>query len=237
MAVENERNKEMIWVRPASAQSEATGNREIGASTPAAFKSDPKSGIVWQSTWANFASDFLMYDAFYNTFEKNDLRTNVILTSFINTSNVLVTLLGKNSSQVWKYVPDPNANGQDHGNDMPVIRYADILLMRAEALNEISGPTQEALSLINQVRSRAGIQNLLIANFPTKESFRSQILKERGHEFFYEELRRRDLIRHGKLIEFARNRGVTNAEDFRQLYPIPLAAVNSNPLLKQNPGY
>lgn len=60
---------------------------------------------------------------------------------------------------------------------------------------------------------------------------------ERGHEFFYEGLRRRDLIRHGKFIEFARNRGVTGAQDFRQLFPIPIAAMNSNPLLKQNPGY
>jgi len=237
MGVENEGNKEMIWVRTANAQSPTTGNRSIGVSTPAAFKSDPKSGIVWQTNWANFASDYLMYDAFYNTFEPNDLRTKVILTSFINTSNATVTLLGKNSSQVWKYVPDPNANGQDHGNDECVIRYADILLSRAEALNELSGPTQEAISLINQVRTRAGLPNLSLANFPSKDGLRSIILSERGHEFFYEELRRRDLIRQGKLIEFARNRGVTNAQDFRQLYPLPLAAMNSNPLLIQNPGY
>jgi hypothetical protein len=87
------------------------------------------------------------------------------------------------------------------------------------------------------VRKRAGIPDLLLVNFPTKESLRSMILTERGHEFFYEELRRRDLIRHGKLIEFARNRGITTAADFRQVFPIPLTAMNSNPLLKQNPGY
>ncbi len=237
MAVENKKNKEMIWVRPGNAQSVNTGNNFIAASTPAAFKSDPKSGIVWQANWANFASDYLMYDAFYNTFEPNDKRTQVILTSFVNTSNVTVPLLGKNSSMVWKYVPDPNANGQEHGNDVSVMRYADILLSRAEALNEISGPTSEAISLINMVRTRAGIPDLLVTNFPTKESLRSAILLERGHEFFYEELRRRDLIRHGKFIEFARNRGVTNAQDFRQLFPIPISAINSNPLLKQNPGY
>jgi len=237
MAMENKRNKEMIWVRPGNAQSANTGNNSLAASTPAAFKSDPKSGIVWQTNWANFASDYLMYDAFYNSFEKNDVRTNVILTSFINTSNATVTLLGKNSSMVWKYVPDPLANGQEHGNDVSVIRFADILLSRAEALNELSGPTQEAITLINQVRNRAGIPNFSMANFLTKEGLRSQILTERGHEFFYEELRRRDLIRHGKFIEFAKNRGVTNAADFRQLFPIPLTAINSNPLLIQNPGY
>lgn len=237
LAVENERNKELIWVRPANAQSGNTGNNFLAASTPAAFKSDPKSGIVWQTNWANFASDYLMYDAFYNTFEPNDKRTQVILTSFVNTSNVTVPLLGKNSSMVWKYVPDPNANGQEHGNDVAEMRYADILLSRAEALNEISGPTAEAIALINLVRSRAGIDNLQLANFTSKEALRSAILMERGHEFFYEGLRRRDLIRHGKFIEFAKNRGITNAEEFRQLYPIPIAAMNSNPLLTQNPGY
>jgi hypothetical protein len=143
-AIENDGNKEMIWVRPANASSTATGNRSINVSTPASFKKDPKSGIAWQTNWSNAASDYLMYDAFYNSFEKNDLRTDVILTSFINTSGDTVALLGKNSSQVWKYVPDPNANGYENGNDKPVIRYADILLSRAEALNELSGPTQEA---------------------------------------------------------------------------------------------
>jgi len=237
MAVENEQNKEMIWVRPANSQREATGNRQIGVSTPAGFKSDPKSGIVWQSNWANFASDFLMYDAFYNSFEGNDKRTNVILTSYVNNKDKTIKLLGTNSSQIWKYVPDPNANGQDHGNDMPVIRYADILLSRAEAINEITGPTPETLSLINLVRKRAGIPDILISDFSTKESLRAQILTERGHEFFYEGLRRRDLLRQDKYIEFAIDRGVTNATGFRKLYPIPLSAMNSNPLLEQNPGY
>lgn len=150
-------------------------NNFVAASTPANFKSDPKSGIVWQTNWANFASDYLMYDAFYNTFEPNDKRTQVILTSFINTSNVTVSLLGKNSSMVWKYVPDPNANGQEHGNDVSEMRYADILLSRAEALNEIAGPAAEAISLINEVRTRAGTPNLQLANFPSKESLRSTI--------------------------------------------------------------
>ncbi len=138
---------------------------------------------------------------------------------------------------VWKYVPDPNANGQEHGNDVSEMRYADILLSRAEALNEISGPTQEAIGLINQVRTRAGIPDLQLADFPSKENLRAAILLERGHEFFYEGLRRRDLIRHDKFIEFAKNRGVANAQDFRKLYPIPIAAINANPLLTQNPGY
>ncbi|MBS1663236.1 MAG: RagB/SusD family nutrient uptake outer membrane protein [Bacteroidetes bacterium] len=235
--VASERNKEMIWVRPANAQSAATGNRRIAVSTPADFKMDPKSGITWQTNWANYASDYLMYDAYYNTFEPGDVRTNLIMTSFINNAGNTVQLYGSNRSMVWKYRPDPNANGQDHGNDLAVIRYADILLSKAEALNELNGPSQSAIDLINLVRRRAGISDLQLANFTSAGSLRAAILTERGHEFFNEELRRRDLIRHGKLIDLAKARGVTNAATFRELYPIPLGAMNSNSLLKQNPGY
>lgn len=235
--VENEENKEMIWVRVANAQRPATGNRRIAVSTPANFRQEPKSGILWQSNWANFASDYLMRDAFYDSFEENDIRTGLIMTAFINNAGNTVQLYGTNSSQVWKYRPDPNANGQDHGNDLAVIRYADILLSKAEAMNELNGPTQDAIDLINAVRNRAGLNDLVLGNFSTKEQLRNQVLLERGHEFFDEELRRRDLIRHGKLIEFAINRGVSNAREFHQLYPLPLSAMNANPLLVQNPGY
>jgi len=235
--VANEHNREMIWVRPANAQSGATGNRRIAVSTPANFKKDPKSGIEWQSNWANYASDYLMYDAFYDTFEAGDIRTKLILTSYIDNSGATIPLYGTNSSMVWKYRPDPNANGQDHGNDIAVIRYADILLSKAEALNELNGPSQEAIDLINLVRQRAGIDGLKLVDFTGTESLRDAILTERGHEFFDEELRRRDLIRQGKLISSAQARGVTGAVAYRELYPIPLEAMNANPLLEQNPGY
>src|SRR5690606_39797988 len=101
----------------------------------------------------------------------------------------------------------PNAISQNNGNDIPVVRYADILLSRAEALNELSGPNQESIDLINQVRTRAGIDNLQLASFSTKEQLRDHILAERGWEFFTEGKRREDLIRMGKFISGALSRG------------------------------
>lgn len=59
---------------------------------------------------------------------------------------------------------------------------------------------------------------------------------KRAWEFFTEELRRQDLIRHGKFIEFAKNRG-KNASDKHVLFPIPQGEIDRNLNLQQNPGY
>ena len=136
----------------------------------------------------------------------------------------------------FKYWPDPNAVGEAMGNDIVYIRYADILLSRAEALNELSGPTQEAIDLINAVRQRANAATLTLASYPTKEGLRDFLLAERGREFYSEGLRREDLIRHGKFISSARSRGYS-AKDHQVLYPIPLQQIDANPNLEQNDGY
>ena len=122
------------------------------------------------------------------------------------------------------------------GNDFPVVRYADILLSHAEALNELNGPTQEAVDLINQVRAKAGVPLLVLSDFAAKETLRDHILKERGWEFFSEELRRQDLVRHGKFIEYGKSRGKV-AFDYQVLYPIPQSEIDRNSNLEQNDGY
>ena len=109
-------------------------------------------------------------------------------------------------------------------------------MLRAEALNEINGPNAECISLINQVRIRAGVDEINADDF-TKESLRDFILEERGREFYYEALRRSDLIRHGKLIERALDRGIANVADYHNRYPIPQAEMDANPNMEQNPGY
>src|SRR5690606_40475515 len=75
--------------------------------------------------------------------------------------------------------------GNHSGNDVPVIRYADILLSRAEALNELNGPTQEALDLINEVRNRAGLADLTLADASGKEVLRDQIGRASFRERLY----------------------------------------------------
>ncbi len=229
-------NKAFIWVSQAIAQ--GPGNEAINAAWPPGFVKWPKTGLVFQSNWRNWASQVHLYDSFYNSFEPGDSRRYPIMTEYINKQGNTVSLLNNNNTRSIKYWPDPDAIGNDHGDDVPVIRYADILLSRAEALNNLNGPSQEAIDLINKVRERAGLNDLMLSQFPTKERLNDHILKERAWEFYGEgDIRREDLIRMGKFISSAQARGHANAQSYRTLFPIPQQAMDSNPKLEQNSGY
>ncbi len=195
-----------------------------------------------QTNWINFGAMFRTYTAFYETFEEQDIRRNLFVTEYIEVGNTEPTLLNRDAQgnplddvRSFKYVPDPNAIGQANGNDIPYIRLTDIILARTEALNELNGPSQESIDLINQVRSRAQVSLITLADYPSKESLRDFILAERGREFYSEGLRREDLIRHGKFIQQALDRGIP-AQNYQVLYPSQ-AQIDNNPKLKQNPGY
>ena len=138
-----------------------------------------------------------------------------------------------------KYPEDASQTGDQSDNDVVVYRYADVLLELAEAINEQNGPTAEAIELVEQVRSRANQANSIPdAATANKEAFRNFILDERGRELFCEGHRRRDLIRHGKLISTAHEQGWTSAQPYMELFPIPQNVIDeSQGKIKQNPGY
>ncbi|WP_345232731.1 RagB/SusD family nutrient uptake outer membrane protein [Olivibacter ginsenosidimutans] len=236
--VENERNSEFILVNPQSPQ--GAGMNYMNGAFPPGFASDPRTGLTMRSNWANWAAQYRLYDTFYNSFDDDDNRRNLILTRYINTQGATVSLLNNNNTRSFKYWPDANAIGNEHGNDMSEIRYADILLSRAEALNELNGPNQESIDLVNQIRQRAGLgaKPLTIGQFSSKEDFREHLLKERGWEFYAEVgIRREDLIRMDRFIASAHERGKTNAQDYHRFFPIPQAALDADPSLAQNEGY
>jgi hypothetical protein len=116
-------------------------------------------------------------------------------------------------------------------NDMPILRFADVLMMRAEALFRQNPNNAEALTLVNEVRNRGGNP---VAPFTVLTS--DEILAERGREFAWEGWRRNDLIRFGKFL---------NAWDYKSavsdtkylLFPIPEVQIESNSNLIQNTGY
>lgn len=236
--VANERNKELIWVRPAKADLNRTAaNTFMNIAYPPSFKSHPATGLQFPTGASIFSGGLYMYDDAYNSFAPNDKRKDLIITEYINQAGNLIDLsLNPNSRAVFKYWPDADYIGPAYGNDIPEIRFADVLLSRAEALNELNGPTQQALDLINLVRTRAGVDDLELVNFPTKESLRDHILNERGWEFYLEGQRRHDLIRHGQLISKAQARGQA-AQPHHVRMPIPTFALEANPKLVQNPGY
>jgi hypothetical protein len=240
-ALENERNQEFIWVRPALSNLPDARNTMTATALPWGFKTALDGGItgVTNTSWTNYASQYRLRDIFFNSFDENDRRKERILTKYINGAGDTIDLIEDfdNATRSMKFPPDPAATGLNHGNDLPKIRYADILMSRAEALNEINGPTQESIDLINEIRNRAQLDDIELLSFPTKESLRDHIINERAWEFWYEAKRRRDLIRTGKFIEYALNRGVTNAKAYHVWFPIPQYAIDANSLLKQNEGY
>jgi hypothetical protein len=234
--VANEGNKEMIFVKPARNEV-GYGNWFTAGALPPAFKSTSQiTEFAYTTSMANFATQYRLRSAFVNSLAANDLRRSLIVTSYTNQSNQTIDLMATpDNARSFKYW-DNATLGNDSGNDIPVIRYADILLSLAEALNELNGPAQESLDLINQVRTRAGINNLTLTDASTKDVLRDLILRERGWEFISEGKRREDLIRQGKFITMAQSRGL-NAKATQVLFPIPQAEIDANKLVVQNNGY
>lgn len=127
--------------------------------------------------------------------------------------------------------------------DYPVIRYADVILMYAEALNE-QNRVEEARSYINMIRERArgglnGEENRPNpADIPSglsKSEMAQVIMDERKWELAFEGHRWFDLVRKGKFAEVMAQQGKTVSNDY--LWPIPQADIDANPNLEQNPGY
>ena len=236
--VENERNREMIMVTPCRNEN-GFGNWFTAGSLPPGFKTTAQvPEFTWTPAMANFATQYRLRTGFTNTFDTtNDKRAILIIRKYVNTSGATVSLLtSADNLRSLKYW-DNNTVGNHSGNDVPLIRYADILLTKAEALNELNGPTQEALDLINLVRARAGIANLTLAQATSKDVLRDMILRERGWEFYTEGKRREDLLRMDKFITSAQARGITAAADKHKLFPIPQTEIDANSACKQNPGY
>ncbi len=237
-ALENERNSEFILVSTGLAnQSNAMSLWATSAPTGYVMGLDGGLEGVVNNTWSNFASQYRLYDDFYHSFEEGDDRRSRILTRHTNAAGEEVNLLDTpDNTRAMKFPPDPDTQGSSHGNDFPFVRYADILLSRAEALNELSGPNQESIDLINLIRDRAGLDNISLADFGSKETLRDHLANERLWEFWYEGKRRMDLIRMGKFIESAISRG-KSAQEKHLLFPIPQVEIDANKLMVQNPGY
>ncbi len=140
---------------------------------------------------------------------------------------------------------DPDAfDVNDGGNNYFIARYADILLMYAEALHEMSPGNAAAYDAFNQVRRRAfGVPPTVpsphdLTTGLTQTQFRDSILLERRLEFAFEGQRRYDLLRMGKLKEMMNVQDPTVlVEDHHVLLPIPQDELIINPLLTQNTGY
>ena len=148
---------------------------------------------------------------------------------------------------VFKYRPSQVTNIGSGDVNIPIYRYAEVLLIQAEALNEMSR-TSEAIALLDQVRARArgaaGIPRAQPASYTgpaTQAAVRDAIFQERNWELAHEGKRWYDLVRRGEAYFLAEIRAhdpeATGLEATDMLWPIPQTELDLNPALVQNPGY
>ena len=167
-----------------------------------------------------------------NTYPTDDTRKNLI--TYVKAAN--------NVYLMNKFYDTKSTTFNVVGNDQILLRYADVLLMYAEALNEIGYDASEgslALKYLNAVRERAGISDLTAKQLNSQEKFRKGILVERQREFPYEGQRWFDLVRMGFAQSVMAENGI-EIKDYQLLFPIPqqeIEKVGDTSILWQNPGY
>lgn len=230
----------------------------IGHFLPMLTVSEVAGKSLAPNSWNQITSEL----PFYASFDDADLRRDVtFLTEFENESGEMVIYnmndvendgVPEDSPGFKKYAKSEEGGSIDD-NHFVILRYADLLLMKAESLNEVNnGPTGEAYDAINQVRERAGLEPLSGLNY---EEFREAVYTEN----------RKELVAEGqgwftvqRFWDIAVNRIYEHAEyneqfpEFRfgprlnnlnienpkhRLFPIPASAISRNPELTQNPEY
>lgn len=184
---------------------------------------------------------------FYTTFQATDKRLKVLVGDFIGTDGIRYWTRYRGNVMVKgvipvKYGEDPKAIGEGSSIDWIIYRYADALMLTAEAIVRNGNVvTSEAVEMLNKVRVRAGLPRYEITRYSSTgvDGFLADILVERGHELWFEGTRREDLIRFGKYTEYAiSKKNSTTAQPYMTLMPIPQWVINEGKgKIKQNPGY
>ena len=196
--------------------------------------------------------------SFYNSYEKGDLRTvdqeGWFYTTYFTNGNGARFSLG--APYVFKHF-NQTANGSEgvpgtrnNNLNVPLIRYADVLLIYAEAQNELAAPNAEAYAALKAIRDRAKLTTPALGTF-TKATFRDAVLRERWYEFAYEGITWFDMVRLRKVFNETtkgfdnfvghRNLNVSGGAALQEkhlLFPLPIQEMRNSPnLTPQNPGY
>lgn len=169
-----------------------------------------------------------------NAYEAKDLRKDVSLAQGYTASNGSFVA----ARYIKKYLDPAPFAASDADNNWPVLRYADVLLMRAEALNEIGFVADgEAFQLLNKIRKRAGLPEKTSLEISSQSAFRLAIEQERRIELAFENHRWFDLLRTERAIAVMNSKGF-KVQPHQLLLPVPLTQIEINPSkIKQNPGY
>jgi starch-binding outer membrane protein, SusD/RagB family len=252
----NEQSKEIIW--------SIQNIRQVGAggyysqwfapvTSPAIYPPGPQN-------------QFQAERPFYDSYNPNDIRKNATwLTSFTNagktvtwawTSGIQTAAnYGSTGPVPRKYLDFGASSNGAEAPDVVVLRYADVLLSLAEAIDANAGPTAEAYSFVNQVRARAKVPNLTPGL--SAAAFKDSVFVERRYELVLEghgifDSRRnwpwaKARVEANMAVISTMNKSPFTSSvekndgrpisDKWKLYPIPLVACELNPALTQNPGW
>lgn len=202
---------------------------------------------------------------FYNSYEPGDLRTvdqeGWFYTTYFTNGTGARFQLGApyifkhfNTTHAGTVLTNPDGSttvvtaSRQNNLNVPVIRYAEVLLIYAEAQNEVTGPTMEAYNAFKKIRDRAKLTTPAMGTY-NQNSFREAVWRERWHELAYEQITWYDMVRLRKVF----NETTRRFDDFvghvnrstnqplqakHLLFPIPTPEMQNSPNLKtQNPGY
>lgn len=230
--IANKFNSEVIMA--VSCNSNATGNGNEGNFNPLSWYVVPGNATKYDGNGkatpfvyqgGGWGQCFNIDPQFYATFESGDLRSQTILTSYYSNNYGLVK--SSDVGDKWngyiinKYPIETATSFQ--GTDFPLARWADVLLMYAEADVRLKNAvSSSAISCVNQVRNRAGLSNLTTDKTSSPSAFLDALLTERGHELMYEGGRKVDLIRFNKYNTIMTAYGRTPSS---QYFPLPNYAV------------
>lgn len=168
----------------------------------------------------------------YNAFSANDQRRAVtFMTEIVADDGDVVRLERPHIQKYWDSQADPTAGGSS--NDFPVIRYAEVLLIYAEAQAAL-GNLGNGNQYLNMIRTRAGLEE---ANYTNREELEAAILLERRKEFVAEGHRWFDLVRTERLEEEVESSKGITVNPIYNKFPVPQRERNVNPNLPQNAGY
>lgn len=233
--LENEGNAETIWACVCS----RSVNQQLWQAHVLSSEYPTHNANIQK--WGGYR---VLWD-FYHTFDPADKRLEVLVGDFVSENGTRYneqnpgSVLIKGAMPI-KYGEDPAATGEESQIDWIVYRYADVLTLLSEAIvRQGNAVTQEAIDLLNKVHTRAGLPAYTAADFASADDFLEAVLTERGHELWFEGVRRSDLIRYGRYITYARQyKHSPTAQDYMNLMPLPQSVIDeSKGKLIQNPGY
>lgn len=230
-AIDKKNGKEHIFSAQFKGNSGYQGNSLASRSAPADIP-----GIN-----GDYADALHVAGGLYTSFSDQDTRKSItFVTQMVSpTDGQLYTLT---IPQFHKYYDESVVGNQGQSSkNLPIIRYAEVLLIYAEALNEENnGPTTEAYWAIDKVRERAHITKLFtIAPNLNKDDFRDSVFQERRKELVFEYQRWFDLVRRGAdyYVKTLKDAGKTLAAPRHIHFPTPERELRLNPKLKQHPDW